>query len=77
MGRGESGVNLPANILPQAAAQVHQVAHQVFGTAYLNAMRPALAVPIGLMILGALLTGLIVRRKHFAQAAPQAAPAAV
>ena len=77
VGRGESGVNLPANIPPQAAAQVHQVAHQVFGTAYLNAMRPALAVPIGLMILGALLTGLIVRRKHFAQAAPQAAPAAV
>ena len=77
VGRGETGVNLPPNIPPEAAAQVRQVAHQVFGTAYLNAMRPALAVPIGFMIFGALLTTLIIRRKHFAQAVPQAEPAAV
>ena len=75
VGRGQSGVSLPPNIPPQALAKIGQVAHEVFATAYLNAMRPALAVPIGVLLVGAVLTTMIVRRKNFAQAVPQ--PAAV
>jgi hypothetical protein len=75
VGRGQSGVALPPNIPPQAAAKIGQVAHDVFATAYLNAMRPALAVPIVVLLVGALLTTMIVRRKNFSQ--PVRQPAAV
>jgi hypothetical protein len=74
VGRGQSGASLPANLPPQAVAQVQRVAHEVFATAFLNSMRPALAVPIALMLVGAGLTTAIVRRKNFVQ--PVAAPAA-
>jgi hypothetical protein len=73
VGRGQSGVALPANIPAQAAAQIGRVAHDVFASAYLNAMRPALAVPIGVLLLGALMTTMIVRRKNFVQPVRQAA----
>jgi EmrB/QacA subfamily drug resistance transporter len=75
VGRGQSGVALPSNIPSQAAAKVATVAHDVFANAYLNAMRPALAVPIGVLLIGAMLTTMIVRRKNFAQ--PVRQPAAV
>ncbi len=75
VGRGQSGVALPPNIPPQAAAKIGQVAHDVFATAYLNAMRPALAVPIVVLLGGAVLTTMIVRRKNFSQSVRQ--PAAV
>jgi EmrB/QacA subfamily drug resistance transporter len=75
VGRGQSGVALPSNLPAQAVAKIGQVAHDVFATAYLNAMRPALAVAIAVLLVGAVLTTMIVRRKNFAQAVPQ--PAAV
>jgi len=75
VGRGQSGVALPANLPAQAVAKISQVAHDVFASAYLNAMRPALAVPIGVLLLGAMLTTMIVRRKNFVEPARQ--PAAV
>jgi len=73
VGRGQSGVALPANLPAQAVAKISQVAHDVFASAYLNAMRPALAVPIGVLLLGAMLTTMIVRRKNFVEPARQAA----
>jgi hypothetical protein len=57
-------------------AKIGQVAHDVFANAYLNAMRPALAVPIVVLLLGALLTTMIVRRKNFVEPARQAAAVA-
>ncbi|MDQ6710920.1 MAG: DHA2 family efflux MFS transporter permease subunit, partial [Candidatus Dormibacteraeota bacterium] len=75
VGRGQSGAALLPNVPPQAAAKIGQVAHDVFATAYLNAMRPALAVPIAVLLVGALLTTMIVRRKNFSQ--PVRQPAAV
>ena len=75
VGRGHSGVALPSGIPAQVAARIGQVAHDVFANAYLSAMRPALAVPIGLLLVGALLTTMIVRRKNFVQ--PVRLPAAV
>jgi len=73
VGRGQSGVALPSNLPPQAVAKIGQVAHDVFANAYLNAMRPALAVPIGVLLIGALMTTMIVRRKNFVQPVRQAA----
>ncbi|MEO6795628.1 MAG: DHA2 family efflux MFS transporter permease subunit [Candidatus Dormibacter sp.] len=75
VGRGQSGVALPSGIPAQVAARIGQVAHDVFANAYLSAMRPALAVPIGVLLVGALLTTMIVRRKNFVQ--PVRLPAAV
>ena len=73
VGRGQSGVALPSGIPAQAVAKISQVAHDVFANAYLNAMRPALAVPIAVLLLGALMTTMIVRRKNFVEPARQAA----
>jgi MFS family permease len=63
VGRGQSGGGrLPAGLSPQAAQLVQRLAHDVFVNAYATAMRPALAVPVAALLLGALSCGLIVRR---------------
>jgi hypothetical protein len=77
VGRGQSGVALPAGIPPALAARVQQVAHEVFAQAYINAMRPSLVIPIAVLLFGALLTTAIEsRRTPSAQAVPATAPAA-
>jgi MFS family permease len=69
--------SLPPTVPPQAAQSIRQAAHDAFGTAYLNAMRPALLVPIGVLLAGAALGTLIERRKRFeAPVAQEAASAA-
>ena len=73
VGRGQSGVALPSGLPAQAVAKISQVAHDVFANAYLNAMRPALAVPIAVLLIGALMTTMIVRRKNYVEPARQAA----
>jgi EmrB/QacA subfamily drug resistance transporter len=76
VGRGQSGVALPAGIPPAAAARVQQVAHDVFAQAFINAMRPSLAVAIAVLLFGALLTTAITgRRTLSAQRMPAPAPA--
>ena len=64
VGPGQSGASLPAGIPPQLAPQISQLAHDVFANAFLNAMRPTLAVPIGVLALGVALSSLIVRRNR-------------
>ena len=77
VGRGQSGVALPTGIPASVAARVQQIAHDVFAQAYINAMRPSLAVAIGVLLFGALLTTAIIgRRRPSAQAVPATAPAA-
>jgi hypothetical protein len=77
VGRGESGVPLPAGIPPAEAARVQQLAHDVFAQAFINAMRPSLAVAIAVLLFGALLTSAITgRRTPSAQRSPAPAPAA-
>ena len=76
VGRGQSGVALPQNLPPQARAQIQQLSHDVFAQAFINAMRPSLAVAIAILLLGALLTVTIEgRRKATTQRVPEAAPA--
>jgi len=76
VGRGQSGVPLPAGIPASIAARVQQVAHEVFAQAFINAMRPSLAVAIAVLLFGAVLTSAITgRRTPSVQRAPAPAPA--
>jgi hypothetical protein len=76
VGRGQSGVPLPAGIPAAEAAQVRLLAHYVFAQAFINAMRPSLAVAIAVLLFGALLTTAITgRRTPSAQRLQQAATA--
>jgi MFS family permease len=78
LGRGQTGgAKLPAN-LPHAVAQhLAAISRQVFDHAYLNAMKPSLALPIAVMLLGALVTLLMrsdVPGAAQAQTAPEGGP---
>jgi hypothetical protein len=76
VGRGQSGVPLPTGIPATIAARVQQVAHEVFAQAFINAMRPSLAVAIAVLLFGAVLTSAITgRRTPSVQRAPAPAPA--
>src|SRR5437867_2747906 len=76
VGRGQSGVALPADVPAQARTSILRLAHDVFAQAFINAMRPSLAVDIAVLLLGALLTTAITgRRKQSAQRMREAAPA--
>ena len=76
VGRGQSGVALPADVPAQARTSILRLAHDVFAQAFINAMRPSLAVAIAVLLLGALLTTAITgRRKQSAQRMREAAPA--
>ena len=75
VGRGQSGVPLPSGIPAAQARQVQQVAHDVFAQAFINAMRPSLAVAIAVLLFGVLLASAITGRRT-ASAQRQAATAA-
>jgi hypothetical protein len=77
VGRGQSGVPLPAGIPAAQAARVQQLAHGVFAHAFINAMRPSLAVAIAVLLFGAVLTSAITGRRTPStqrQIAPAPAP---
>ena len=77
VGRGQSGVSLPSNLPPALRSRVLQIGHDVFAQAFINAMRPSLAIAIAVLLFGALLTsGLEIRRRASSQRLPEAAPAA-
>jgi EmrB/QacA subfamily drug resistance transporter len=58
VGAGQSGtaLQLPPNTSPDLAAQIGQIAHAVFTHAFVDAMRPAMAVALVLVFVGALVT---------------------
>jgi EmrB/QacA subfamily drug resistance transporter len=70
VGRSSSSsfANVPG-VPPQAAQQIAHVAHEVFAYAFIDAMRPTLAVPILALALGAL-SCLAIRRRQRGQEAP-------
>jgi len=69
-------VTLPPGLPPQTAQTIREAAHDAFATAYLNAMRPSLLVPIAVLLGGAALGTLIVRRKRFETPVTQQAASA-
>jgi len=73
IGTGESGAKLPNNIPPAVAHQLAAVAHDVFVSAYIEAMHATFIVPIVFLAFTALTTTLIKRRARpaAAQETPQ------
>ena len=73
IGTGESGAKLPSNIPPAVAHQLAAVAHDVFVSAYIEAMHATFIVPIVFLAFTALTTALIKRRARpaAAQETPQ------
>src|SRR5207237_4172763 len=73
IGTGESGAKLPSNIPPAVAHQLAAVAHDVFVSAYIEAMHATFIVPIVFLAFTALTTTLIKRRERpaAAQETPQ------
>jgi EmrB/QacA subfamily drug resistance transporter len=54
VGRGQAGARIPAGIPAPLAHELGRLAHGVFARAYLAAMHPALAIPVAVLIAGAL-----------------------
>jgi EmrB/QacA subfamily drug resistance transporter len=62
VGAGETGAKLPANIPPAVAQQLTSLAHDVFVSGYIEAMKNTLVLPIAFLAFTALTTLLIRRR---------------
>jgi EmrB/QacA subfamily drug resistance transporter len=68
IGAGQSGAKLPPGIPPSVASQISALAHDVFVSAYIDAMHSTLVVPIAFLAFTAVTTLLIKRRPRAEQA---------
>ena len=64
IGTGQNGAKLPPGLPPQVAQQITALAHNVFVSGYIDAMKPTLVVPIAVLVLTALSALLIKRRQR-------------
>jgi EmrB/QacA subfamily drug resistance transporter len=64
IGTGQSGTTLPSGIPPAVAQQLQAIAHDVFVSAFIDAMKTTFVVPIVFLAFTALTTVLIRRRKR-------------
>ena len=67
IGPGQNGTTLPAGIPPAAAKQLAALAHDVFVSGYIDALKMTLVMPIVVLAVTALTTLLIKRRARAAQ----------
>src|SRR6202171_1757843 len=61
IGTGQNGAKLPAGLPPAVAQQITTLAHSVFVSGYIDAMKATLVVPIGVLVLTAL-SALLIKR---------------
>jgi EmrB/QacA subfamily drug resistance transporter len=73
IGAGQNGAKLPTGLPPAVAQQLTSLAHDVFVSGYIDALKPTLTVPIAVLCFTALTALLIKRRKR--PAVQQAEPA--
>jgi MFS family permease len=66
IGTGQNGAKLPANIPPAAAHQLAALAHDVFVTGYIDAMKSTFILPIAFLAVTVFTTLLIRRRPRAA-----------
>jgi EmrB/QacA subfamily drug resistance transporter len=72
IGTGQTGAKLPAGIPPAVAQQLSAIAHDVFVSGYIDAMKNTFILPVAFLAFTALTTVLIRRRKRVAaEQAPQ------
>jgi len=67
IGTGQNGATLPSGLPPAVAHQIAILAHDVFVSAFIDAMKSTLTVPIIFLFLTAVTTLLIKRRQPPAQ----------
>jgi EmrB/QacA subfamily drug resistance transporter len=63
VGAGQTGAQPPTGLPPQLAAQIEQLAHDVFVNGYITAMRPTVLVPVAVLF-GAALSCLFIARQR-------------
>jgi hypothetical protein len=68
IGTGQNGAKLPSGLPPAVAHQISVLAHDVFVSAFIDAMKTTLFVPIAFLAFTALTTLLIRRRQRPAAA---------
>ncbi len=56
IGTGQNGATLPSGLPPAVAQQISLLAHDVFTTAFIDAMKATLIVPIAFLVFTALTT---------------------
>ena len=62
IGTGQTGAKLPPGIPPAVAGQINALAHDVFVSGYIDAMKSSLVVPVAFLAFTAVTTLLIKRR---------------
>jgi len=67
IGTGQNGASLPSGLPAAVAAQLTRIAHDVFVSAYIDALKSTLVVPVIFLAFTALTTLLIKRRQRPAQ----------
>jgi len=75
IGAGQSGASLPSGLPPAVAAQLSRIAHEVFVSAYIDALKSTLVLPVIFLGFTALTTLLIKRRRRPAVQQAVEAPA--
>jgi EmrB/QacA subfamily drug resistance transporter len=71
IGTGQNGAKLPAGLPPGVAQQLTTLAHEVFVSGYIDALKQTLVVPIGVLVFTAV-TAVLIRRRPRAVAAEAA-----
>jgi EmrB/QacA subfamily drug resistance transporter len=73
IGTGQNGAKLPPGLPPAVAHQLTVLAHEVFVSGFIDAMKSTLTVPISVLAFAALTTLLIRRRQRTAEQSGQPA----
>ena len=75
VGRGQTGASLPTGLPAQIAGQLERLIHEVFNNAYVIALRPTVAVAVGVLFVASLSCLFVINRRRAPQ--EQVAPAEV
>jgi hypothetical protein len=76
IGTGQNGAQLPTGLPPAVRQQLTTLAHDVFVSGYIDALKETLVVPIAVLFLTAFSALLIKRRRRTQTAAQETEPAA-
>jgi hypothetical protein len=75
IGTGQNGAALPSGLPPAVAAQLTALAHQVFVSGYIDALKQTLVLPIAVLALTAF-SALLIKRRARPVEVEQGEPAA-
>jgi hypothetical protein len=73
-GQSGSGMNLPKDLSADAVTRIQNAASAVFGHGFIDAMKPTMLVPVGVLLVGVLACLVIVGPRGAAEGAGKTAP---